>query len=316
MRHKYRAAIIGAGKIGAFYSKPNNYRGILTHAHAYRKEKRAKLVAFVDTKKHKARNAAKIWQVNAYKDPHKMFKKENVEIVSICTPDETHKDILRLCLKYKPKAVFCEKPLTTDLKSAKYFTGAYKKTGILLSVNYTRRWNKAVIDLKEAIKKNKYGRVLNIVGLYNKGILHNGSHLIDLLRYLFGEILEAIPLAARVDWKKSDPTLDAFLRFKSGGTAHLVSADIRRYEIFELDLLFEKARICFVDAGTKIKFYKVISFQRSKELKYVTTKETSLTLTILKALANLINVLEGKGDLLCSGEEALKTQKVCQALLE
>ena len=65
----------------------------------------------------------------------------------------------------------CEKPFTTDIKSAKYFVDEYKKAGILLAVNYTRRWNKTFIELKNKIKRNEYGKILNIVGFYNKGIL-------------------------------------------------------------------------------------------------------------------------------------------------
>lgn len=315
MRHRYRAAIIGAGKIGAFYSKPNNYQGILTHAHAYRKEKRVKLVAFVDVMKKKAIRAAKLWGVRAYDNLETMFKKEELDIISICTPDETHKEVLRTCLKYKPKLVFCEKPLTTNINSTKYLVKAYKKKDIILAVDYTRRWNEAVMALKGEIKKRKYGKILNIVGVYTKGILHNGSHLIDLLRFFFGEVKEAVSLAARIDWQKSDPTLDAFLRFQNGVRVHLVAADQRHFQLFELDLLFEKGRIVFTDSGNKMQFYQMIGSEPFKVLKYLKTKNTRLRTTLLKVISSLTDVLEGRGKLLCSGTEALKTQAVCEKLI-
>jgi predicted dehydrogenase len=318
MKNKYKAVIIGAGNMGAFYSKPDNYGAILTHAHAYKKEKRTKLIAFVDIDKKKALRAGRLWRVKAYTDINKMFHQEKPEIVSICTPDEIHKEVLKVCLKYKPKLVFCEKPFTTDIKSGRVLAREYKKARILLAVNYTRRWNKAFINLRKEIRKNRFGKCLNIIGIYNKGILHNGSHLISLLRYFFGEISDMAPLASRIDWKKTDPTLDAFLKFKSGHCAHIISTDSRQYELFEIDILFTKARIQLLDCGNQLVQYEVVQSHRHPDyraLKLVSKKNIRLAPTLLKVIPNLVNSLEGKDDILCSGEDVLETQKVCQQLI-
>lgn len=315
----YRAVIIGAGRIGAFYSSPKDKTGITTHAHAYKQEKRIKLVGFVDIDKQKVQKAARIWGGKAYTNIDEMFKKENPDIVSICTPDKIHEKILKTCLKYKPRLVFCEKPLTTDVKSAEYFIKAYNEAHIVLAVNYLRRWNQSIINLKKKIEKNQFGQPLNIIGIYNKGILHNGSHLIDLLRYLFGEIAQAIPLSARIDWQKTDPTMDAFLKFSNGSVAHIVAADCRQYEIFELDLLFIKGRICFCKSGNEIKYYQVVDDKQTKgykQLFFMHRENTNLKSTLLKAIPNLINYLEKKENLFCSGTDALATQKICQGLIE
>ena len=313
MKNKYKAAIIGAGNMGAFYSPPNSKKGPMTHAHAYKNDKRIKLSAFVDVNKNKAVKATKVWGGRSYENITEMFKKEKIDIVSICVPDEIHKNILEACLKYKPKAVFCEKPLTTDTKSGERLVKEYSKAEILLAVNYTRRFNKHIIELKKEIKKSKYGQPLNIIGIYTKGILHNGSHLIDLLIYLFGEITKMTTLAGRIDWKKSDPTLDAFLKFKNGPTAHLVAADEHQYSIFDLDLLFEKGRIYLSQFGNIITYYQT---KEQEKLHRYKIKNTGLKTTIFTALANLINSLEGKEKLLCSGADALETQKACLKLIE
>jgi len=318
-KNRYKAVIIGAGNVGAFYSAPDINNGIMTHAHAYKHEKRTELVAFVDSDKNKAERAAKMWCTNYYANIHEMFKKERPDIVSICVPDSVHKKILEGCLEYKPKLVFCEKPLTTDIESASCLVDEYLKAGIFLAVNFTRRWNRYMITLKKEIEENKYGNVLNIMGIYTKGILHNGSHLVDILRYLFGEVRDALVLGARVDWKKNDPALDAFLRFHNGYTAHIVPADERKYSIFDLDLLFEDGRFYLSEFGNRITYYKAIDSLNPKgyrELRLSDTKDIGLTGTILKAVENLINAVEGKEELLCSGVHALATQKVCCNLLE
>jgi predicted dehydrogenase len=317
--NKYKAAIIGCGRIGAFLGDPKNPKGVLTHAHAYKYSKQTNLVALVDINKNKASKAAKIWRTRFYTNISKMFLKEKPDIVSICVPDEFHEDVLKSCLKYKPKAVFCEKPLTTNIKSAKHLVKEYKKAKIFLAVNYTRRWNKTFINLRKKIKKNKYGCLLNAIGIYNKGILHTGSHLIDLLRFFFGEINQAVPLAARIDWKKTDPTLDVLLRLKNDAAAYLVGTDARQYEIFELDLLFEKGRIRLTETGVSIEYSKLINSPLVKGIKSVSVpqiKKTNLTSTLLKAPAAIIKALKNNEKLPCSGADILDTEEVCKKLIK
>jgi len=318
MNSIYNSAIIGCGRIGVFYSRPKDKKGIMTHAHAYKKDPRVNVSAFMDVNLKKAKKAAEMWGGNAYSSLDKMFKKEKIDIISICVPDESHEDALIACLKYKPKAVFCEKPLTIDIKSAEKIVEYYCKAKIQLAVNFTRRWKKSVIKLKKEIEENKYGKVLNISGIYTKGILHNGSHLIDMLRYLFGDIKKAVPLSARVDWKRTDPTIDAFLKFNNGASAHILGADERKYSVFDLDILFEKARFYFTKFGNELIFYEVKIDGISsgyKKLEQVCSYKTD-DQGILNAVSNLINAVEGREELVCSGADALAAQKICHMLLE
>jgi len=318
MKRVYNSAIIGCGRIGVFYNRPEDKKGIMTHAHAYKKDPRVNISAFMDINLKKAKKAAEIWGGNAYNNLNEMLRREKIDIISVCVPDEFHEDILMACLKYKPKAVFCEKPLTLDIKSAEKIVKDYYKAGVLLAVNFTRRWKKSVIKLKKEIEENKYGKVLNISGIYTKGILHNGSHLIDALRYLFGNIKEAMPISARIDWKKKDPTIDAVLKFNNKISAHILGGDERKYSIFEMDILFEKERICFTEFWNKLIFYKPIADKRVsgyKKLEQVGLYDVSEQ-GILSAIVNLINAIESKEKLVCSGIDALETQKICHILLE
>jgi len=70
-----------------------------------------------------------------------------------------------------------------------------------------------------------YGKVLNAIGIYTKGILHNGSHMINLFNFLFGNVYNFHPLSGRVDWSEDDPTLDAYLEYSNGTKAHVIGAD-------------------------------------------------------------------------------------------
>ena len=319
MTMRYRAAIIGCGQIGALYSKPNQWSGILTHAHAYRHDKRTQLAAVVDIDKKKAGHAARQWGAKAYSNVRQMLDQEKADIISICVPDEAHEDVLEACLAYKPKAVFCEKPLTTDIASAQRIVTRYDQAGILLAVNFSRRWNPGVIRLKEEIQKDRYGRLLKAQGIYTKGILHNGSHMIDLMRYLCGEIKVTRSLGAKTDWKAADPSMDAFLEFSNGASGFLCCGDDRLFSIFELDMLFSKARVSLKNFGEDLIYEKVVLdpvLRGHKFLKLAGHQKMSLNKNMLYALRNVVDALEGKGILLCPAQEAYKTQLICHKILK
>ena len=87
-----------------------------------------------------------------------------------------------------PKLIFCEKPISNSLEEVIKINSACKELGILLAVNYTRRWDEDIIRLKSEIDSNSRGSIRSVVTYYNKGILNNGSHILDFLNFLIGDI--------------------------------------------------------------------------------------------------------------------------------
>lgn len=94
-----------------------------------------------------------------------------------------HAKVLEEVAKFKPKMVIAEKPLTATYEEAKMVFDLYKNR-IPLTVNYSRRFLKEFQDLKSEIQS--FGKFLKGTGYYGKGILHNGSHMIDILRFRSG----------------------------------------------------------------------------------------------------------------------------------
>jgi predicted dehydrogenase len=319
MQKKYNAAIIGCGNIAALYDEPQQSDRVLTHAHAYSLEPRANLCAMVDVERHKADEATKKWGGKPYYDAEDMLENEDIDIISICVPDRYHENILDLCLSYKPKAVLCEKPLTLNMASAERIVDEYANAGIYLSVNFSRRFDTSIINLRNAIAQGTYGNVLNAVGIYTKGILHNGSHLIDTFRFLFGDITETIPLSARNDWNDTDLTLDAYIEFYNGAKAHLVGADEGQYSIFDINILCEKARFQLSQFGLKMTAFHVRNdpvYPGCKDLNDGKCNKTGLNTAMLYAISNIIDTIEKKKALICSGADAAITQKICLELLQ
>ena len=161
------------------------------------------------------------------------------------------------CLKFKPKVVIAEKPLTLNVHESEEVVEKYKKADIPLFVNYTRRYDNFIRSLKCRIETGDIGRILNTTIKYTKGILHNGTHAVDIANFLFGEFLSGQPLNSVIDYSENDPTLSAVLEYERCPELFLIACDEYFYSIFEIDIMTEKGRIVFDQFGLSCREYDV-----------------------------------------------------------
>jgi len=310
----YKSVIIGCGKIAGGYDNPGD-KDILTHAHAVHRHKKAVLSGVYDISQKKAQQFAKKWKTVVYSNLKKMFHEIYPEIVYVCVPTKNHIKVLKTILHYNPKVVICEKPLSDDMKKTRAIVREYKKRNIALGVNYTRRFDTTINELKTNIQKRKYGSFLNSSMIYTKGILHNGSHAIDLLRYFFGEVDSYKILDIGIDHiKTKDPSLDVFLKFRNGAKTYLMAGEEESYSIFEFDMLFSKMRIKFHQFGLQYSIQNVRKdpvFPGYKDLGCRITRKTHLNKALLRLVDNIVGHIENGRELLCDGEDASKTQEIC-----
>jgi len=152
-----------------------------------------------------------------------------VDVGSLCTPSGTHPALLRRMLALPMRLVFCEKPLSIGPDAGRAIAADYTHARRPLAVNYTRRWNRTFVGLRDDIAAARWGQLLSATGMYSKGVLNNGSHMIDLMRFLVGELEPVAVAGRRVDWSADDPTVDAVLRTAAGAAVHLAAGDARRW---------------------------------------------------------------------------------------
>lgn len=152
----YRAGVIGLGQIG--WKSPDS------HGKAYRDCRQANLVYVCDTDFDKRHS---IYFVERYSDYLEMVRDKKPDIVSVCTPVETHCQIVCDIAPYV-KAIYCEKPVATTLEEADKMIEACHKHNVILQVNHQRRFIKPKMR-------------------WSRGILNNGTHAIDLMRQMFGD---------------------------------------------------------------------------------------------------------------------------------
>lgn len=304
----YHAVIIGAGNIGAFFDTPQN-KEILTHANAFYQNKHFRLMGFFDVDLKKSQQAAQRWNVKAYATLQEAL--QEADVVSCTVPDAYHYQILEQIAAYPVKLVFAEKPLTKTREEAEKIYHLYKEKHIPLQVNYTRRYVTAFMKLKEELKQ--YGNFIRGTGYYGKGILHNGSHMLDFIAYLLGNIEQVAGKRPIIDFEKGDPSLEVELKV-SGGRIYLHPVDCRVVTIFELELFFEKARIRLLDGGLRIERYEIQEspvFAGYYNYRKVSEAEVDYSSAFENALNNIYQVLEQKEDLICPIEDAKKVLELC-----
>lgn len=316
MKKQYNVLIVGAGNIGAFFDTPCS-ENILTHANAFCRAEGFNLLGFVDVLENKSKEAAELWNVKCFKTLKEAFNGNKIDVVSVCVPDEYHYDILKEILNFQIKLVFAEKPLAKNINQANEIVEMYKEKNIRCLVNYSRRFVREFDLVKEKILEGEYGKFICGNGYYGKGILHNGSHLIDLLRYLIGEIQDFKLLNHNFDYYNNDPSVSAFLNFESGGNFIIQNVPCNNYTIFEIELLFEHKRIRIVDSGFKIEEYGVVDseiFSGYKNLFKEKKFETELNKAMLNAVINIYNNLEYDEILKCTLDDGYKAMEICEKL--
>ena len=298
----YRAVVIGAGDIGSGADGPDSSE-FLTHAHGIAENPSLELRALVDTDGERAEAEAGRWNTNAYTDIEQMFAIEKPDIVVIATPDDTHTQMLEHVLTKDIKLVVLEKPVATNDAEAERLSKL--QPGIPVVVNFRRRFDPIVIGLADALRRGEHGRILSAHGTYVRGILHNGSHMLDLARLLFGEIRSAAPDSSSVihDFPEGLPTIGGTAVFERCPTFRLTAADGREKFIFELEIVTEKARFHFTDEGMKL--------TEQTETGKARTINTGLDMAFPALYAHVVAVLDGKEKPHSTLDNALKTHAAC-----
>lgn len=70
-----------------------------------------------------------------------MLNENKFDIVSICTPIQTHFEIVKKCIETGVKAIFCEKTLSYSLEEAEEMLRLCKENNVIFGINYILRWD-------------------------------------------------------------------------------------------------------------------------------------------------------------------------------
>ena len=139
-----------------------------------------------------------------------ILEDESVDFIDICTPNDSHGDIVENAIKYK-KPIYCEKPLSSSYSEALEMTKHIKESGLRNAVALTYRFVPSILLIKDEIEEGTIGEIIDFkIKLYHKSyldpnkkgvwrtkaasgggaLLDLGIHLIDIVHFTLGEIEE------------------------------------------------------------------------------------------------------------------------------
>jgi len=236
----------------------------------------------------------------AYRDLDEAMNDRAFDIISICTSTPSHENYLRQLSRYKGGLVFCEKPITDRLDTAREMARLYSEN---MAVNYLRRFDPEIRQLASHINGGVYGKFLSGKANYNKGLYNNGSHMTDLLHMLLGPLRVLSAGDIIHDFWPDDPTLSAQLETDAYAPIDLTGSDVREGMKFDLELVFEKAQISLSDFSQTL----TIRSGAGPEKKIT----TGLMQGMLNAVSNIYNHLAEGSELYSRGDNAILALETC-----
>ena len=301
MKPELSTAIIGAGQIAGGFDK-NKFPsddGIFTHAGAYKKSGKFSLDMVFDIDYQKGLKFKDDWNIKNCAQNIEELYDSFFDVVSICTPDFTHYDIIKSLLTKKVcKTIFAEKPLALDLKQISELIELSEKNNINIVVNFQRRFDKFFSITRRNINENTRN-ILAMNGYYMKGLEHNGITMVDAMIYLCGYPKEILAYNKIYNQEQNDYSYEFILFYDNFNvTVKTIDSPMYRYNyhIFEIDLLFSDKRIIINDNSRLIESKEIVDYAYSgvKVLNDRTTKktETDYKISFLNIVEYIYNITE------------------------
>ncbi len=323
---KLRAAIIGCGDIAGGYDERKNDRGCYTHAGAYRRFlSEVDLVAAVDTNPNRLKQFGRFWKVaNLCRDMASFLKHPPFDIVSVCLPDGLHaRFVTQLLNRRPPRVVFVEKPLALTGTEARALLDLAKIKGTRVVVNCQRRWEEGHRRLRRFLQTGGIGRHVTSTARYVKGLRHIGTTSVNTVRFLLSDIerVQALGTPKKVIMPK-DPSQDALLHLKCGGSVFLAAADRvgYTYSLFELDILGTRGRVQITENGDRITLFRSQAYAHYSGFRELVATveqpfESRMGEAIPQGVQQILGFLRGRsGEWANDGEEGLQDLRVVDAI--
>ncbi|MCL1827243.1 MAG: Gfo/Idh/MocA family oxidoreductase [Candidatus Cloacimonetes bacterium] len=223
---KLKFCLIGCGRIAE------------RHFEAIKLIEKAEIIGICDIDKDKLQGASERYKISkTYLDHKDMLEELKPDAVIICTPSGLHSEMGVYAAKRKIH-VITEKPMSITLKQADALIDACMLNGVELFVVKQNRLNQPVQMLKNAIEKNRFGKLFSINATirwsrpqsyydmskwrgtwkFDGGaFLNQASHYFDLLYWLMGPVESVMAMTATLNHTiEAEDIGVGLLKFRNG----------------------------------------------------------------------------------------------------
>ncbi|MBS7611246.1 Gfo/Idh/MocA family oxidoreductase [Candidatus Bathyarchaeota archaeon] len=256
---KLKVAVVGTGWVSG------------EHMSAYKANQYTELVAVCGRTKESAERKLKEYGYSAkiYIDLEEMLEKEDIDILSICTPNNLHPEETIIAAEHK-KHVLIEKPVALNEEDLNRMIEAVDRNKVKTLVSFVLHWNPLLMTIDkllqdDAIGEIYYGEVdyFHGIGPWYKqykwnikrdvggsSLLSAGCHAVDALLWFIGrkpvEVFSFTTRSSNPDFKEYeyDPTNVTLIKFDNGSVGKVASSlDCKTPYIFNIELFGSKGTI-------------------------------------------------------------------------
>ena len=249
-----RVAVVGVGHLGKH------------HARIFRSLPGVELTAVVDTNQARAEEIAAANQTRALMRSTSLLDK--VDAVSIAVPTEQH---LAVALPFLEAGVpvLVEKPMARSLEEADQMIAAAARSGAVLAVGQTERFNPAVEAARPMLTDPRFIEVHRLGTFPERSLdidvvfdlmIHDLDVVLSLVRSEV-ESIEAVGvpvLTGRVD------IANARIRFANGCIANLTASRISRDRVRKIRFFQPAAYVSIDYAAQKVEMYRLVKGEGPK----------------------------------------------------
>jgi predicted dehydrogenase len=209
----------------------------MNHLHGWREVEGAEIVALCDRDPARLKEAAARFGIaRTYADAEAMLAAEELDFVDIATTVGSHRPLVELCAGAGVDMV-CQKPFAASMADARAMVAAAEAAGRVLMVHENFRWQAAIRRAKAemaGIGGPFWGRVSFRSGfdVYAaqpylatdaRFIIQDlGIHILDVARFLFGEVATLAATTQRVNQGIRGEDVATMLLAHAGGVTSVV----------------------------------------------------------------------------------------------
>ena len=330
MTAKYRAAVIGLGRMGSTFDDEKSVWDRATRPHAHTPCYLAagvEVIAGADPHDGQREAYRRKWGIgNLYADYREMLDKERPDIVSICTTAKPRARVLLDAVEASAsrglKAIWAEKPIAISLAEGDQMVAACREAGIALAIGCSRAWCPIYNQMRDLIGLGELGDLLQVIGLGQVTMSANGSHLITTVNrlakgrvaWLFGHASSDEQAAGEEDLEGNgyfqyDNGVQGFARMMASGGAS-----------WEFEAIGTRGRLRAIADGQQVQFYKTtastLEGRRDEPAQQIFPVPRSTESRNTRTVRDLIACIETGKEPNCSGEDGLHALEVAIAIRE
>ncbi|GBF49141.1 oxidoreductase, NAD-binding domain protein [Leptospira ryugenii] len=273
---KIKTLLIGLGRIGtkleadAYRMKPCTHAGVLFSKWG---KKRFDLQAVCDSEtlalaafSSQWKQERKTWkEFTAWED----IQREGlaIDFAIIATRSNSHFALAKALLRQKVPNILIEKPVCLKSLEAKELFALAKRSRSRIWINHERRYHPRYQRVRDLLKQKTFGQVKSVkanvfTSAKNPGIafqkygggplLHDGTHAIDLLFWLFGSLRLHFAEVKRPRKTSIEDRATAWFTNQEGYPIFLDVSGGRDYFQFEIEIFTDRARLILSNDGFRL----------------------------------------------------------------